>query len=249
MKKAFPRLALFTLLVLTPKAMAERDFKPVGVPDRPAHALTLTPLLGETFSLFLPRVVKPPLVLPFVTYRGEAIGYPTTWWVYGYVSSPVSTPVYSVTVGIDVTYYPYCEPDPCDPYARTEIVNPAFPATLPGQINPFSWSLSLGKAYATVGQVKILSASLTAPGELANYPLTILNWQRQDKAVIGRARNNSAQNLVAARVVVVSDRCAWRDATLDRTSLQPDQETDFRLDFLYCEGQDVVVIGQGVAGP
>ncbi len=203
------------------------------------------PFEGETFPYYFPIVVKPPLAEAVVTDRGETIGYPTYWWVYGYVSSLVSTPIYSVTVGIDITYFPYCEPNPCEPYKKTEIVKPAFAATLPGQINPFSWSLMLGKAYATVGQVKVVSASLIGESGITYHPITVLNWRREDKAVVGRIRNDSGKNLGNVRVVIVSNQCAWQEATLTIISLQPGQETDFRLETFYCEGDDVVVIGQG----
>jgi CSLREA domain-containing protein len=195
--------------------------------------------------LYLPVVVNPPFPIEaVVTSRGETIGYPTTWWVYGYANNPISKTVYSVTIGIDVTYYPYCDPNPCDPYETTEVVKTAFPATLPGQPNPFSWSLLLGKASATVGQVRIILADINGGGP-EYYPLTVLNWHREDHAVAGRVRNDGEKDLENARVVVFSNDCGWREAALANTSLQSGQESDFNLDYFYCLGDDVNVIGQG----
>jgi hypothetical protein len=203
---------------------------------------------GQAFSSYLPFIAKSPLVELTVTSRGETIGYPTYWWVYGHVNNLASTPVYSVTVGIEVTYFPYCEPDPCDPYDTTEIVHPAFEVTLPGQANPFSWNIALGKAFAAVGEVKIASKDISGEGGKSYHPVRILDWYREGKAVFGRVRNDSGKNLADVRVVVFSDQCAWKGASLSSTSLQPGEEADFRLESFYCEGEDVTVVGQGLAG-
>ena len=200
------------------------------------------------FISYLPFIAKSPLVELVVTSRGETIGYPAYWWVYGHVNNLVSTPVYSVTVGIEVTVYPYCEPDPCDPYDTTETVHPAFEATLPGQANPFSWDIALGKAFAMVGEVKIASGGLIGEGGSNYHPVTVLNWIREGNAVVGKARNDTGKSLADVRVVVFSNECAWKEAGLTNTSLQPGEETDFRLESFYCEGEDVTVVGQGRAG-
>jgi CSLREA domain-containing protein len=200
--------------------------------------------------IYLPVVRKPGFHVELVvTDSGFGPGYPAVWWVYGHLNNLVSTPVYYATIGIEETFYPYCYPDPCDPYETTEIVYPAFPATLPGQINPFSWSVWLGKAYITVNQVRVISESLSGGEGSTYYPLTILNWWREGNAVVGSIRNDSGEALVNARVVVVSDECAWKEAALSSTDLQPGEETDFRLDYFYCTGEDVSVIGQANSGP
>jgi hypothetical protein len=205
----------------------------------------------EMYPIFLPIVVMPPIVEHIVLSEGKSIGYPGYVWALGYINSVVPQPLYSVSIEVKFLYYPYCDPvdpDPCgEPFELSEIVHPGFPATLPGQVNPFFWERMLTKDDAFFRQVKVLSASLKNESGKTYYPLTVLNWHRENKAVIGRVRNDSGKNLVDARVVVFSNQCYWKDATLIQTGLQPGQETDFLLD--YCEEVDVVVVGQGSASP
>lgn len=233
----------------------------IGMVGNPSLATGIHAGEGEVPLLYLPIVVKPPLVDLVVTSAGDAIGYPGYVWLNGYVNSLVSKPVFSVNIKVEYLLYPYCEPpDPCEPYEMSEIVHPAFPATLLGQLNPFLWEFMYAKDYASVVQVKVLSASLNNDSGRTYYPLTVLSWQREDKAVIGRVRNDSGKNLGEARVVVfphrcdveefyISNICRWREATLTNTNLRPGQETDFSLDSFYYEGDDVVALGQGSTVP
>ena len=79
--------------------------------------------------------------------------------------------------------------------------------------------------------------------------MSVLDWQREENAVVGNVRNDSGENLVNGRVVIASDECDWREAALTNTNLQADEETDFRLDYFSCTGEDVTVIGQANSGP
>src|SRR4030067_1544585 len=209
MKSLLPRLVLLTLILPFASGIAGSNRDIGSIPE-------------EVLLTFLPIVAKPvPPVEPIETERGEYFGYPSSWWVYGYVNSLVPAPVYSVIVGINVTYYPYCDPDPCEPYQTTEPVYPAFPVTLPGQKNPFAWSLLLGKASASVGQVNIVSWSLSGESGISYYPLTVVDWHREGKAVLGRVRNDSVNDLVDGRAVVFSNVCDWEEPSLNTPPQRP----------------------------
>ena len=94
--------------------------------------------------------------------------------------------------------------------------------------------------------MKIVFADLNNGSGETHYPLTVLSWQRENEAVVGRVRNDNGQTLRQARVVVLAPACAWQEASLTITELEPGQETDFRLDTFYCAEGDVSVVGQGV---
>lgn len=231
----FARVLACLLLAtwITPPA-SMRSASPPVLPDQPAQ-------------VFLPSIQISPTVAFVETARGEdLLAYPSYFWVYGYVHSLSSIPVYSVTVGIDATYFPYEDPEP---YHTIERVHPAFPVTLPGQPNPFSFDRILGKASASFGPAHIASALPALSGESPFRPLTIVHWEQLGKLVSGVARNDSGQFLRSARVVILDPQnCSWRDAVLDVSVLEPGQETGFQLAYP-CSSQDLLVVGQGIVSP
>jgi hypothetical protein len=205
---------------------------------------------GESAASF-PVAAKASLPIEFaVTARGETFGYPTYYYVYGYVRSLATDPVYSVQLEVDVTFYPYTSPgEPSlSSYTSAIPIFPALEATLPGQINPFSYSLTLGKASAAIGQVRAVAATLTSPSGATYVPLTVVDWHVEDTNVLGVVRNDHDRALHNLRVVVVEPyRCEWREATLVDTTLQPGQETAFQRN-LYttlCFTDNFVIVGQG----
>ena len=226
----------------------------VGALSAPsAIALPLEPL--QESHVYLPVAAKPPLPIEFVvTARGESIGYPTHYYVYGYVRSLVAEPVYAVKLEVDVTFYPYTPPGepPYPPYTSAISIVPALEATLPGQINPFAYSLLLGKASASLGEVRAVAATLTPPDATEYIPLTIVGWHAENTTLVGTVRNDHSQPLHDARVVVAAlGKCRWREATLDDTTLRTGQETAFQCNLYttYCFADDMTVVGQGVTSP
>ena len=210
--------------------------------------------MAEETYLYLPLMQKlPPHVEVVVTARGELIGYPTYYYVYGYVHSLVPDPLYSVILEVEVTIYPYCEPpdEPCDPYTEMARISPALTATLPDQVNPFSYSLLLGKASASIGDVRAVAASRTEPGGEIYYPITVVSWEHTDGTLLGNIRNDSDQSIHIMRLVVAElKKCSWREAELDDTTLKPNRRTSFQLNFSdTCLGDNLVIVGQGAAPP
>jgi hypothetical protein len=221
-----------------------------GVLGAPSAA---APLLqpAEEFFAYFPVAARSPLPIEFVvTARGETVGYPTHYYVYGYVRSLIAEQVDSVVIEIDVTIYSY------DPWSEGHVaqyteairVSPALTATLPNQINPFAWDLYLGKASASIGEVRAVDARRTAPDGRFYRPLTIVGWHAEGTTVVGSVRNDHSHTLHNVRVVVVEPhRCAWEESTLADTTLQPGQEAAFHLNLYttYCFTDDMVVVGQG----
>jgi hypothetical protein len=203
--------------------------------------------------VYFPIVQKPSepdLANVVVTKRGSSIGYPSYEWVYGYLESLLPTQNLSITVEVDVTWYPYCDPvDPepvCDPYTVTEVIPTAFDVTVPGQNNPFEYTLILGKAYAIPGEVRLLSV---VPASQNFQPVNTVSWIRDAGVVEGIVRNGTIYTLDDIRVVIGSDSCAWRETMLDTTLLLPGQETSFSREYPYCENEELYVVGQGIVLP
>jgi hypothetical protein len=237
------RSLLGTLLVLC-------VLYPVNPVD-PVHSVEKS---SGSYAHYLPLVSLAPLpVQAEVTARGELIGYPTYYYVYGYVNSLVSEPLYSVTVDVDVTIYPY-EPEGesvLEPYTQTISVTPALSATLPSQNNPFTYGLLLGKASASIGDVRAASASYTSPDGYRYHSLNITNWEYVDGVISGIARNESSAALSHIRVVVADlEKCRWREATPEESTLAPGQETTFQMILPEaCFGDQLIIVGQGAAAP
>jgi hypothetical protein len=63
--------------------------------------------------------------------------------------------------------------------------------------------------------------------------------------VVGRIRNDVGKDLENLRVIVASNVCDWKEATVERNGLKSGQRADFLLEYFYCEGEDIIVVGQG----
>jgi hypothetical protein len=209
-----------------------------------------TAQIPEAHFFYLPVLLSPRPAEVVVTAKGEDIGYPTYYYVYGEVRNLMQAPLYSVSVGIEVTIYPY-EPlgnSPALPYTEIVQVTPALTATLPGQSNPFAYGLLLGKASATIGEAHLGSWKFNSENGEGYAPLTVIDWFYQGGSVSGMVRNDASLALHNNRVVVASpDKCAWQEANLDSATLQPGEETSFHLSpySAACASGDLVIVGQG----
>ena len=194
-------------------------------------------------SIYLPLVVNryPPLV-DIVKLGGfDYWGYPGTTCEYGYVTSNSPTAVYSVTLSIDVSTI-YCPPEEdCYPpsYYETIFATPSLEATLPDQLNPFSYCTMYYRYTAIFGDVKLAHASLTPMGERVIYPLTVIDYLKEgtgtDTTLIGSVRNDSGHRLEEARVMAINKNCYAKSAELDTRVLEPGDETDFIINNFYCQ--------------
>jgi len=201
---------------------------------------------SDALIYYLPLIHKAPLVEIVETARGESFGYPTNYYVYGYVRSLTGQALYSVEVDLRVTIIPYMG----TPYTEIVHITPALTATLPDQINPFSYNLLLGKASASLGPILGATAEPWTGG-VVYYPLTITGWTYDGGTVHGIARNDSESPLSNLHVVGAElAKCSWSEATLDTQTLLPQQETNFYINFYSgCVDNDLVVVGQGAASP
>jgi hypothetical protein len=174
--------------------------------------------------------------------------YPLYYCISGYVRSPIDRPLYAVAVDIDFAFQSYPPEGPLPPpYTEIIRVSPALTATLPGQINPFSYDLILGKTTAIIGEARPAAGSPKQPTGEIYRPLTVVGWGYADGTLSGTVRNDSDRPLSRARVVVADlTGCSWREAELAATTIQPNQEAAFHCAFSEAalEG-DVRVVGQG----
>lgn len=211
---------------------------------------------ADTFFQYLPLVQhspsepNPAIIEGVKTTQGEIEGYPTVYYAYGYVRNLTSEPLYNVVVSLDVTIFPYEDPllEPDDIF----LITPELTATLPGQLNPFSFVLLLGKASASIGPIVGVTASPWESGD-AYAALTITGYAYEGSAVTGTARNDTDHPLHHARVGGYEPSlCSWREAELDTDELLPGQETGFSIPYSssYCfDGVGYTVIGQGAYQP
>jgi hypothetical protein len=166
---------------------------------------------SSQYSLYLPLVVNlyPPPVDVVELGDVDWTGYPGYMCTYGYVTSIPSTAVYSITLAIDVKVHPYCiEPEVCPPYSSTYYTEPELEATLPDQVNPYSFCLQYTKTYYSFGEVELAHASLTPPDNRVIYPLTITSVLKEgtewETTVSGSVRNDSGHRLKEVRVVGIA---------------------------------------------
>ena len=222
--------------------------------DSPAPA-SLEP--DDTFVHYLPLVQNfpsepdPAIIEVVKTAQGEIEGYPTVYYVYGYVRNLTNEPFYDVVIDMEVTIFPYADP-PVPPYTEIVHLTPALTSTLPAQLNPFSYRLYLGKASASIGPIVNISASPWSSGD-HYYPLTIIDYAYEDLIVSGNARNDRGFSLDNARIVgFESQHCGWREATLGADELLPGQVITFTISSFgaICAVDDrLIVSGQGAFPP
>jgi hypothetical protein len=234
---------------------------PLGnVQQRPSTIVHESVDLGELYLPFIAVTQPPPPPPPgiyawvvetarFSTGGGWPIPtYPIYYYLYGYVESLVSAPVYSATVGIEVCSWSYIDPTTCSIHA----VQPAFPVTLPGQINPFghmTWEHYKGGSY--MRSLSLLDTGYLENGPDVYYPITIVQSTVEDGNVMGTARNDSNWTLYDVRVIAFGNRCGWREQTLANTTLQPGEEVTFSQVY-HCEMEDLMdlmLVGQGKTVP
>jgi hypothetical protein len=254
MKCWFSRYAFMTLVLLSTSGVTglpagERADMRAAIQENGAHHLYL-PLV----AMQQPEEVEPALVELVLTDFKQPDGYPFESWLYGYAHSLVSQPVYAVALEIGLITFPACEAweeeEEClEPFYWTDTIEPAFPATLPGQANPFSWYDFGGRDLTAIAHLAVVPERLKNDTDRTFSPLTILNWRSEGYTVTGRIRNDTGEDLEDVRVVVFADRCAWKEAAVSRRGLRPGQRADFRLERFYCTGEDLAVVAQGTFEP
>jgi hypothetical protein len=202
-------------------------------------------------SAYLPFVARSWTAAEVAVTAHEVVwGYPTYHHLYGYARSPLDRPLYSVALDLDVTFWAYY-PGGIDVYTTTIRISPAMTATLPSQVNPFSYDLTLGRADAFFGEIRAAAGTTVEPAGEAYFPLHVVDWTYGNGTVSGTVRNDSGRPLHKARVVVVNlTECPWREAQLLTRTLQPGQTTNFqRTYYESCQDGDFRIIGQGAAQP
>jgi len=211
---------------------------------------------ADTFFQYLPLVQNlppepdPAIIEAVKTVQGVIEGYPAVYYAYGYVRNLTTEPLFDVVVSLDVTIFPYEGPllKPDDIFQIT----PELTATLPGQLNPFTFLLFLGKASASVGPIVGVTASPWEGGD-AYAALTITSYTYANSAVTGTVRNDTGYPLHHARVGGYEPSlCRWQEAKLGTDELLPGQETSFSIAYSssYCfDGAEYTVTGQGAYQP
>jgi hypothetical protein len=198
---------------------------------------------------YLPWIASPPLAEVIETARIVVEGYPTYYYVLGYVHNLVPVPLEEVQIQIDVTITPYSPDTPLPPDLMQMQFTPALTATLPGQDNPFTFSLYLGKASAELGDLRLLRARPAAANGPQYLPLTIVHIEVAGSDVQGVVRNDNSQAVSQARVVTAAPHsCPWRETVLGSRILAPGEQTAFNRSS-FCLDPQIYAAGQGLLSP
>ena len=213
-----------------------------------------------------------PLYLPFVSHEspfkavllGEAAdtfeaNYNHT--AIGYVINRTATPVYSVTLLLTFTRYFSLGPPQLTTDTITVTLSPFFSATLPGQVNPFSfYTFNSNHMWITFDDVSVINQAEPTPNDPTYVTLDASQWitgqsSFEDHPIMtGTLRNTSQVPVHDASVVImylstnVFNRvCAWRQAALLTTTLQPGEATTY---YAYnCGSSTPLPVAQGLVSP
>ena len=134
-------------------------------------------------------------------------------------------------------------------YTETIQVTPALTATLPGQLNPFYFSIMTYKSSVISYSIDGITSSPWESGDVY-YSLTIASFTHEGTIFTGIVRNDSAHTLHHLRVVAFEPKgmCAWLEALVDSNSLLPAQETTFHLASA-CLSDNLIIVSQGADSP
>ena len=225
----------------------------LGLPAT-ASGISPAPEPAEALLQFLPLIFKvypPPfdVVITLHTSCGPPPNYSSL--VYGYAIDAIPEPLYNAILEVDILTLSCFEED-CETIYRTERISPALPALLPGQVNPFAYAgFCEAKFEDHIIDVRPVSASRSEPDGTVYYPLTIPAWEQVGDTLSGTVRNDN--NVALQNLELVAQeltRCWWREAEIASATLGAGQETTFTIDFPeYCQGENLVIVGQGAAQP
>jgi hypothetical protein len=251
MLRSLIRMAVIVAFIPTSRQASNQTSAPT-----PAHNLYLPLSINAAPLVEVERYVE---VVELGTV--DWIDYPGYMCMYGYTTALTPSAVYSPTLAIEVTHYPYCEgPEGCPPGFSTHVVGSELYATLPGQKNPFSYCLLYAKNYYTFGEVALEAARLNPPDGRAAHPLTVTSLTKEgsgsDTTVSGTVRNDSGQRLADVRVVGIAGLCSPKEADLGVSELNPGQQSSYTFNHFYCApppyGVPVELLeisAQGLAAP
>ena len=180
-------------------------------------------------------------------YNHEAIGY---------VINGSTKPVYSVALLLRYTQYFSLGPPQLITYANAITLSPFFSATLPGQANPFYYGISNGNHTSTYfDDVHVIGYADSTPNDQTYVALDASQWSLGNASrIIGIVRNTSTVPVQDAQVVIMymptgpfNRACAWTQATLVTTTLQPGETTEYYGHS--CGIGTPLLIAQGLVSP
>lgn len=202
-----------------------------------------SPAPAGDFLLYLPFAAVGPHLDARLTAVGEDIGYPTRYFACGVLNNSTGQALYSSRVDLLVAIQGYLEPDF---YPSIVPVTPAFSATLPGQPNPFQYSLLLGHASAQIRSIQGTYAHPWSGGPIY-HRLYVEQYACTGGQLAGKVRNNSSLLLAELRVVAMDlTTCAWGEAAASGQILPIGGLAEFQMDFPgSCTGDQLLVVGQG----
>jgi len=206
---------------------------------------------SHIYSLFLPLSINPKVIEAVVTAQGEIRYHPNIYYLDGYLQNLTTEPLYNVTISLEVTIMDYSGFD-LEPDTKIVYFTPVFTATLPGQPNPFSYTLLLFQASASIGPIIGIASNPWENGD-EYAPMVLSGLAYTGTVVTGTVCNDNDRPLHHLRVVGFEpDRCSWDQAVLGTDDLRTGEETSFTLTVpnSFClEAENLVIVGQGAYQP
>lgn len=224
-----------------------------------ASALPATRAQANTRH-YLPQVSQPSLFEVVITdanyscddthYDPDCL-YPSYYYVRGYVRNTTDLPLYDIKLMVEETWVWGNEET-----KKLTTFSPVFPATLPGQRNPFDYTIVAGKmGTPSLGALSSAGGALAAPDDLTYAPLTSVWWARNTRGeTIGVVRNDSGRALTGLRLALIyrdnalNGACRLETASLGGT-LAPGASASFNAGYSACRQGASVVVGQGAVAP
>jgi hypothetical protein len=216
-----------------------------GEPPAGAQPMGQAGVCSTNYCAYLPQIAKPLPIQVACTYSGQW-GKGLVQVFTGGLTLTGSQPVYNVT--LESRFY-----NATNQLIRTEVITPAMPATLPGQLNRFFVYEPFNE---TPARFEIRVRSFSTSSSSTYKPVTVLSAQLIEVesfhvVVRGSVRNDQPSTLKQIVLLVGSSQCITEYRTVVIPSLAPGQTAPFEADFgFYAEpAPPLHVEGLGVVEP
>jgi len=198
--------------------------------------------------LYMPYVVNDPplqIVLLSISNPQPSLGFV----ISGYVLNRTKKPFYGVQVHLMLSATTF-NPPSSQPYGATEIM--VFPASLPGQPNPFGFQLRHASPdTVTVESAEIIQALDKSPNDPTYVALNASDWVSANSRITGTVRNETAFTVRDARVFVMisgtTDCYTAPGGFLVTTTLQPGESQPYYA--IGCDPMIAFPVAQGRVSP
>ena len=209
----------------------------------------------DTTFLYLPAVSYelPDLPLQMYATLGVSNDTPHMAYTWGYLLNTATEPLYDATLRVTVMRI---EKNCCGQvigiYTDTYTLKPVFTSTLPGQLNPFFFTLQSSKVTDyRVESVITHTARIKLPTDSTYVALDASHWMTGtdsfgNSVITGTVRNNTALSVRDVRLLFTDAIyfCGWSEAPLLTTTLKSGESTSYATNYCGID-RPIITVAQG----